>query len=213
MHIIVGIGTSNFRQWLLNDDDDGFTELTLSPNNIQTLTWETSLSVVRSAPDIHNMKFWPVFALMDGPHDTYNSVITAVDLDMIPLIDVGISEFSLMNEDGGLGFQAGDLLNLNVEISNNGADTYSDSGLISIYLLEGSEEFFIESTGINTLETSETQEYSIQFDTSEISLNPSDSSAFRVILSDLEAIDSQIIIIWIPLLIMTSLLLLTDLFL
>ena len=177
----------NFRQWLLNDDNDGFMELTLSPNNIQTLTWESPLSSVRSAPGYSQYEnFWPVFALMDGPHDTYNSVITAVDLDMIPLIDVGISEFSVMNEDGGLGFQAGDLLDLNVEIVNNGADTYSDGGLISIYLLEGSEEFFIESTGINTLETSNTQEYSIQFDTSEISLNPSDSSAFRVVLSDLE---------------------------
>jgi len=177
----------NFREWLLNDDNDGFTQLTLSPNSIQTLTWETPLSIVRSAGGNTQWEnFWPVFALMDGPHDTYNSVITAVDLDMIPLIDIGISEFSVMNEDGGIGFQTGDLLDIDIEISNNGADTYSDSGLISVYLLEGSEEIFIQSTEINTLEVFETQDFSIQFDTSEISLNPSDSSTFRVSLSDLE---------------------------
>ena len=28
----------NFREWLLNEDNDGFTQLTLSPNSIQTLT-------------------------------------------------------------------------------------------------------------------------------------------------------------------------------
>ena len=177
----------NFREWLLNDDNDGFTQLTLSPNSIQTLTWETPLSIVRSAGGNTQWEnFWPVFALMDGPHDTYNSVITAVDLDMIPLIDIGISEFSVMNEDGGIGFQTGDLLDIDIEISNNGADTYSDSGLISVYLLEGSEEIFIQSTEINTLEVFETQDFSTQFDTSEISLNPSDSSTFRVSLSDLE---------------------------
>ena len=177
----------NFREWLLNDDNDGFTQLTLSPNTIQTLTWETPLSIVRSAGGNTQWEnFWPVFALMDGPHDTYNSVITAVDLDMIPLIDIGISEFSVMNEDGGIGFQTGDLLDIDIEISNNGADTYSDSGLISVYLLEGSEEIFIQSTEINTLEVFETQDFSTQFDTSEILLNPSDSSTFRVSLSDLE---------------------------
>ena len=177
----------NFREWLLNDDNDGFTQLTLSPNTIQTLTWETPLSIVRSAGGNTQWEnFWPVFALMDGPHDTYNSVITAVDLDMIPLIDIGISEFSVMNEDGGVGFQTGDLLDIDIEISNNGADTYSDSGLISVYLLEGSEEIFIQSTEINTLEVFETQDFSTQFDTSEILLNPSDSSTFRVSLSDLE---------------------------
>ena len=177
----------NFREWLLNDDNDGFTQLTLSPNSIQTLTWETPLSIVRSAGGNTQWEnFWPVFALMDGPHDTYNSVITAVDLDMIPLIDIGISEFSVMNEDGGIGFQTGDLLDIDIEISNNGADTYSDSGLISVYLLEGSEEIFIQSTEINTLEVFETQDFSTQFDTSEILLNPSDSSTFRVSLSDLE---------------------------
>ena len=177
----------NFREWLLNEDNDGFTQLTLSPNSIQTLTWETPLSIVRSAGGNTQWEnFWPVFALMDGPHDTYNSVITAVDLDMIPLIDIGISEFSVMNEDGGIGFQTGDLLDIDIEISNNGADTYSDSGLISVYLLEGSEEIFIQSTEINTLEVFETQDFSTQFDTSEISLNPSDSSTFRVSLSDLE---------------------------
>ena len=67
----------NFRQWLLNQDEDGFTQLTLSPNNVQTLTWETPLSAVRASSGNSQWEnFWPVFALMDGPHDTYNSVIT-----------------------------------------------------------------------------------------------------------------------------------------
>ena len=177
----------NFRQWLLNQDEDGFTQLTLSPNNVQTLTWETPLSAVRASSGNSQWEnFWPVFALMDGPHDTYNSVITAVDLDMIPLIDIGISEASVLNEDGGIGFKTGDLLDINVEIINNGADSYSDGGYISVYLLDGPEEIFIDGIEIESLGISDTQDFNTQFDTSEISLNPSDSSSFRIILTDLE---------------------------
>jgi thiol-disulfide isomerase/thioredoxin len=177
----------NFRQWLLNNGSDGFTELTLSPNSIQTLIWETPLSDVRPSSGLSQWEnFWPVFALMDGPHDTYNSVITAIDLDMIPMIDVGISDFSVTNQYGGPGFQTGDLLDIELEITNNGVNTYSDGGIISIYLLDGSEEVFIESFDIVTLEVSETQDFLIQFDTSDIPLNPSDSSVFRAILSYLE---------------------------
>jgi len=177
----------NWRQWLLNDDDDGFTELTLIPNDVVTTTWETPLDAVRSAGAYTIWEnFWPVFAIMDGPHSSYNSVISAIDLDMVPLIDLGLSDFTVTNADGSPGMQSGDLLDLNIEIRNNGADSYSEGGYVSVYLLDGSDETLLDWFEINDLEIADTQSLYLQFDTTGISLSPSGSSAFRAILTDLE---------------------------
>ncbi|MCP2507271.1 MAG: hypothetical protein NLN64_03110 [Candidatus Thalassarchaeaceae archaeon] len=177
----------NWREWLLNDDQDGFTEISLSPNNYEILTWEVSLDVVRSAGGNSQIEnFWPVFAIMDGPHSSFNSFITAVDLDMGPLIDLGVSQIAIVNEEGISGFQSGDILDISVEILNHGVDSYSQGGLISIYLLDGSEEINLGSVNIEDLSIGGTQEYDLQFDSSDISISASGSSVFRAIISDME---------------------------
>ncbi len=172
-----------FREWLLSVDND-FTEVTLIPNQVETLTWDKPLNTVRSGGGNTQWEnFWPVFALMDGDYSTYNEVYAAIDLDMGPLIDIGIVDFEARNSNANNGFVAGDTLDLDVNIANNGAEAYSDGGSIDIYHLSGGEELHLGGISINQLPVGGTQSYSILFDTSEITLTPSGTSSFRARIS------------------------------
>jgi len=172
-----------FREWLLSADND-FTEVTLIPNQVETLTWDKPLNTVRSGGGNTQWEnFWPVFALMDGDYSTYNEVYAAIDLDMGPLIDIGIVDFEARNSNANNGFVAGDTLDLDVNIANNGAEAYSDGGSIDIYHLSGGEEIHLGGISINQLAVGGTQSYSILFDTSEITLTPSGTSSFRARIS------------------------------
>ena len=172
-----------FREWLLSADND-FTEVTLIPNQVETLTWDKPLNTVRSGGGNTQWEnFWPVFALMDGDYSTYNEVYAAIDLDMGPLIDIGIVDFETRNSNANNGFVAGDILDLDVNIANNGAEAYSDGGSIDIYHLSGGEEIHLGGISINQLAVGGTQSYSIMFDTSEITLTPSGTSSFRARIS------------------------------
>ena len=165
-----------FREWLLSADND-FTEVTLIPNQVETLTWDKPLNTVRSGGGNTQWEnFWPVFALMDGDYSTYNEVYAAIDLDMGPLIDIGIVDFEARNSNANNGFVAGDILDLDVNIANNGAEAYSDGGSIDIYHLSGGEEIHLGGISINQLAVGGTQSYSIMFDTGEITLTPSGTS-------------------------------------
>ena len=172
-----------FREWLLSADND-FTEVTLIPNQVETLTWDKPLNTVRSGGGNTQWEnFWPVFALMDGDYSTYNEVYAAIDLDMGPLIDIGIVDFEARNSNANNGFVAGDILDLDVNIANNGAEAYSDGGSIDIYHLSGGEEIHLGGISINQLPVGGTQSYSIMFDTGEITLTPSGTSSFRARIS------------------------------
>ena len=173
-----------WRSWLLNSNNNGFEQLVLSPNNPSELSWDKSVSVVRAA-DGHTQfeNFWPVVALMDGPHSTYNEIYAAIDLDMAPLVDIGISDFIIA---GNPGFVQGDNLALHATIRNNGVDSYSDGGTISIYYLDGLEEQYLGETPLNSnIGPGMTQDVSVNFDTSSVEMQPSGASVFRARLSNL----------------------------
>lgn len=172
-----------FREWLLSSDND-FTEVTLVPNQVQTLTWDKPLSSVRAGGGNTQWEnFWPVFALMDGDYSTYNEVYAAIDLDMAPLIDIGIVDFEARNANGNNGFVSGDILDLEVDIANNGVEEYSDGGSIDIYHLSNGEEIHLGGISINQLSSGGTQSYTAMFDTSDITLAPSGTSSFRARIS------------------------------
>jgi hypothetical protein len=174
-----------WREWLLSDTND-FTEITLTANQAETLTWDNPLSTVRPGGGHTQWEnFWPVFALMDGDYSTYNEVYAAIDFDMGPLIDVGITDFDARNSNGNTGFVAGDILDLDVNIVNNGAEAYNDGGSIDIYHLTGGEETHLGGISINQLGVGGTQSYSTTFDTSDLTLLPSGTSSFRARLSGL----------------------------
>tara|TARA_Y100001936_G_scaffold249109_1_gene298565 strand:- start:3342 stop:6524 length:3183 start_codon:yes stop_codon:yes gene_type:complete len=177
----------NFRDWLLNSGNNGFEQLTLSPNTPVQKTWTMPISLVRAAGGYSQFEnFWPVVALMDGPHSSYNNFLSAADLDMVPLVDVGISEFTISNSNGNHGFKQGDTLELTVEITNNGVDTYSDGGQIAIFRMDGSEEIEVSSTGIGNLGTGSTQTFSTSSQTHEIEMVNLGSTSFRARLTGLE---------------------------
>ena len=174
-----------WREWLLSDTND-FTEITLTANQAETLSWDNPLNTVRAGGGYTQWEnFWPVFALMDGDYSTYNEVYAAIDFDMGPLIDVGITDFDARNSNGNTGFVAGDILDLDVNIVNNGAEAYNDGGSIDIYHLTGGEEIHLGGISINQLGVGGTQSYSATFDTSDLTLLPSGTSSFRARLSGL----------------------------
>ena len=174
-----------FRSWLLNTNNNGFEQVILSPNNPSELSWDESLSVVRAADGKTQYEnFWPVVALMDGPHTSYNNFYAAIDLDMAPLVDIGISDFII---EGNPGFIQGDNLVLSSTLQNNGVDAYLDGGNIDIYYLDGLEEVYLAGASINSnLATGATQDFSVNFDTSSIAMQPSGTSVFRARLSNLD---------------------------
>jgi len=173
-----------WRSWLLNTNDNAFEQIVLTPNTPSELSWDESLSVVRAADgNTQYENFWPVIALMDGPHTSYNNFYAAIDLDMAPLVDIGISDFII---EGSSDFVQGDNLVLSSTIQNNGVDSYSDGGDISIYYLDGLEEQYLGEISINTLSPGSTQDFSVNFDTSSVEMQPSGTSVFRARLSDLD---------------------------
>ena len=174
-----------WRSWLLNSDNNGFEQVVLSPSSPAELSWDKPLSTVRaSGGNTQFENFWPVIALMDGPHTTYNNFYAAVDLDMAPLVDIGISDFIIP---GDPGFVQGDEIVLQTTIRNNGVESYSEGGQISIYYLDGVDEQLISTFSLNNnIAPGSTRTVTTNFDTSSITMSPSGTSVFRARLSDLE---------------------------
>ena len=174
-----------WRSWLLNSDNNGFEQVVLSPSSPAELSWDKPLSTVRaSGGNTQFENFWPVIALMDGPHTTYNNFYAAVDLDMAPLVDIGISDFIIP---GDPGFVQGDDIVLQTTIRNNGVESYSEGGQISIYYLDGVDEQLISTFSLNNnIAPGSTRTVTTNFDTSSITMSPSGTSVFRARLSDLE---------------------------
>ena len=113
----------SFREWMLAGHNNGFEQLTLTPNVPVENSWQVPLSSVRAGGGYTQLEnFWPVFALMDGPHTTYNNFLSAVDLDMIPLVDIGVDTITISNRNGNDGFVPGDILAISCRVSNNGVE-------------------------------------------------------------------------------------------
>ena len=176
----------NWRGWLLNANSDGFEQLNLVKDVQSTHSWTAPLSLVRATAGYSQWEnFWPVFALMDGPHSSYNNVLAAVDPAMGPLIDVGITSFTVENRNQMEGFVTGDVLDIYVEVTNNGEEPYSDGGQFGVYLVSGSNEVEIGIQSLGSMAVSGTQSLELEFETSEIAMVNSGTTIFRARISDL----------------------------
>ena len=134
---------------------------------IRDSSWTVALNTVRAAAGYTQWEnFWPVIALMDGPHTTYNTFYAAVDPEMGPLIDVGITDFEVENQNQFPGFTPGDILDISLEIRNNGVDPYAEGGQIGVYLISGSDEVYLDGVSIEDLGVAGTQSLDLEFDTS-----------------------------------------------
>jgi len=176
----------NWRGWLLNSADTGFQQLSLSQGVWESHSWTAPLSTVRASGGYTQWEnFWPVFALMDGPHSSYNEFLVAIDPDMGPMIDVGILEFEVQNTNGGKGFTPGDMLQISTRVSNNGVEEYSEGGDLGVYLISGSDEIYLGGQPIDTIGVAGSFLHQIDFDTSDIDPIPSGVSTFRAKLVDM----------------------------
>ena len=176
----------NWRGWLLNSADTGFQQLSLSQGVWESHSWTAPLSIVRASGGYTQWEnFWPVFALMDGPHSSYNEFLVAIDPDMGPMIDVGILEFEVQNTNGGMGFTPGDMLQISTRVSNNGVEEYSEGGDLGVYLISGSDEIYLGGQHIDTIGVAGSFLHQIDFDTSDIDPIPSGVSTFRAKLVDM----------------------------
>ena len=176
----------NWRGWLLKDDNSGFQDLTLTQGIWESHTWVVPLSLVRAGGGNTQWEnFWPVFALMDGPHTSYNEFLVAIDPDMGPLIDVGILEFEVENTNQMPGFIPGDILQISARVSNNGVEPYGEGGELGIYIISGSDEVYLGGQPIGTIGVAASFLHQIDFDTSELSAIPSGVSTFRAKLFDM----------------------------
>ena len=176
----------NWRGWLLNSADTGFQQLSLSQGVWESHSWTAPISIVRASGGYTQWEnFWPVFALMDGPHSSYNEFLVAIDPDMGPMIDVGILEFEVQNTNGEMGFTPGDMLQISTRVSNNGVEEYSEGGDLGVYLISGSDEIYLGGQPIDTIGVAGSFLHQIDFDTSDIDPIPSGVSTFRAKLVDM----------------------------
>lgn len=176
----------NWRSWLLNSTNTGFQQATMFKDVTYGHSWTAPLSLVRAAGGYTQWEnFWPVIALMDGPHTSYNTFFAAIDPEMGPLIDVGITEFEVENVNLNPGFVPGDTLELSIEIVNNGVEQYTEGGDIGVYVISGSDELYIGGEPIGNLGISGTQSMEVQFDTSGIEMVSSGVTTFRAKLTDM----------------------------
>ena len=187
-------GHNCWKSWLMSDGEyrtqsggsgSGFQSVTLSSNSA-SYSWSVPSGQVNGGTD----NALVVAALMTGAPSTGASnehVLTATDSNMGPLIDVGITDFSADNQNGNLGFVSGDSLNLNVEITNFGVESYNDGGQISVFELSGLDEVYLGGGSVNNMASGATQSLTVQFDSSHIDTYPSGTTTFRARLSGLTA--------------------------
>ena len=174
----------SFREWMLASHNNGFEQLTLTPNTPVESSWQVPLSAVRAGGGYSQFEnFWPVFALMDGPHTTYNNFLSAVDLDMIPLVDIGVDEITISNRNGNLGFVAGDVLDISCRVSNNGVEEYDGGGQLSISWMDGLSEIEISSFNVGDFPVGGSQTYSAFLDTTGIDITALGSTTIRAKIS------------------------------
>lgn len=174
----------SFREWMLASHNNGFEQLTLTPNTPVESSWQVPLSAVRASGGYTQFEnFWPVFALMDGPHTSYNNFLSAVDLDMIPLVDVGVDEITISNRNGNSGFVTGDILDLTCRVSNNGVEEYEGGGQLTISWMDALSEIEISTFNIGDLPVGDSQTYDAFLDTTDIDISALGSTTIRAKIS------------------------------
>ncbi len=114
-------------------------------------------------------------------------VYHAVDSSMGPLIDLGVSDFSVVNDGGHDGYVPGDTLSLTATVRNYGDDAYEDGGRLEFYRVnpDGTSTRIEAPSVLNRFsQTGVTQTLTTTVDTT----GGSESvygTAYRAVLSDL----------------------------
>ena len=173
----------NWRAWLLDTTNSGFQQLTLDKNIAVEHTWVKSVNLVRSSSGYTQWEnFWPVFALMDGPHTTYNQVYAAIDPDMGPLVDLGVSNFEAEIEGGYPGLIPGDTVFLSATVENNGAEDHPVGAELVISYMDGLDHVEIDRHDLPSMYPGQAITYESEFDSSVLSSVASGAASLRAVL-------------------------------
>ena len=178
------------RDWLLNPSNNGFTQLTLTPNNPVSTTWSKPISVVRAAttdsgsPISAVDNFLTVASLMDGPHNTYNSVWAATDASMGPKMDLAVTGVTVTNPSAQDGYVRGDLVTVTASATNVGGLDYTDGGNLEIIYMDGNNPIVVASKQLTNIQVQGSMTHTASVDTSNLPTNAW-STAFGARLSGL----------------------------
>jgi hypothetical protein len=173
--------------WLTNGDTyktknsgSGTSFTSVSPTSTwQSVTWS---NVPTSLIQGGTANALVVGVLMGGTQvsvgGTSPHVYGATDSSMMPLVDIGISDFSVSNPSANLesptSYVNGDIVDVEVEIKNKGVDAYSAGGDIEFYTTENNVDTSFGTVSINSLSatgTGNTQTATATLDTTNLPPN------------------------------------------
>ena len=178
----------NWRGWLLNPGSSGFLQMTLDRNNPIQHTWIKPLSLVRASSGYSQWEnFWPVLALMDGPHSSYNEFYAAIDLDMGPLVDLGVSEFESEISGGHIGLIPGDQIALSASVTNNGAEQHPTGAELVFSYMDGLDHVEIHREDVPSLSSGQSIHFSTDFDTTALNSVASGAVSIRAALENVDS--------------------------
>ena len=178
----------NWRGWLLNSANSGFHQLSLDRNVPVQQTWVKPLNLVRASSGHSQWEnFWPVLALMDGPHSSYNEFYAAIDLDMGPLVDLGVSDFESEISGGHSGLIPGDQLTLSALVTNNGAEQHPDGAEILFSYMDGLDFIEIHREDVPSLSPGQSIGFSSIFDTADLSSVSNGALSIRASLQNIDS--------------------------
>lgn len=173
----------NWRGWLLNNAGTGFHEMTLDRNVPAQHTWTKPLNIVRASSGYSQWEnYWPVIALMDGPHSTYNQVYAAIDLDMGPLVDLGVDDFDSVVNGGHEGIIPGDTVLLSASVTNNGAEQHPAEAEVVFSYMDGLDHVEIDRYDVPALSPGQSVDFSATFDSSVLTSVSSGAVSLRAAL-------------------------------
>ena len=167
---------------MLASHNNGFEQLTLTPNVPVENSWQVPLSAVRAGGGYTQLENF-FAALMDGPHTTYNNFLSAVDLDMIPLVDIGVDTITISNRNGNDGFVPGDILDISCRVSNNGVEAYDGGGQLSINWMDGLDENEISTYALSDFDIGGSQTFNAVLDTTGFDIFSMGSTNIRAKIS------------------------------
>ena len=174
----------SFREWMLASHNNGFEQLTLTPNVPVENSWQVPLSAVRAGGGYTPVgEFLACFRPYGRPTYNFNNFLSAVDLDMIPLVDIGVDTITISNRNGNDGFVPGDILDISCRVSNNGVEAYDGGGQLSINWMDSLDENEISTYALSDFDIGGSQTFNAVLDTTGFDIFSMGSTNIRAKIS------------------------------
>jgi hypothetical protein len=171
-----------WKRWLTNSANNGPVTMTLS-STPTSYSWTVPKSSVHNSDESNMLTVAWLQSGWSSGAARYN-LLHASDSTMAPVIDLGVSQFTVTNGNGDSSYIVGDTLTVTANVRNNGAEAYSDGGNIVFYRLDGTTEIQFTSISLNSFSSTGTQQ-SVYFTYDTTGVTSSNDLTFRVKLENL----------------------------